>query len=729
MTDIVSDVANPLFQAMTNAGQTQADQPTTPSATPSALTPPAPPPGNSPPAFLSGQTLPTAPTHAPGSFAQKMAQAAQKIGIMPGPGGALKTIAASAVDALSGLQDAATGPVTPGGSGALEGITQTLQNRRSRLNAQAEQQQKQTQQQFENNRQDMLAKASIAHENAATVHEQALTAQLGFENSQKMVSDQKGIYDTFVGQGAPVITKDKTAAEAKTLLAQEKLDPTMQHIFPTGTKEVGKDANGQPEFETTYSVVGDIPEYQFDKTTADYVNKTHPGMDVQEKQRMAGYQAGQLIQQSNTSAAAMSARDQFLKTYGDADAAEAAKKEVTDFGPKWTQALAKAGIDRPDLAARSIMNDPQFMKDHPNFMSDVIANYGGRESWDAAMKNVSEEKIAQIKQAGENADKIGAVMTDDMKGQIASLAPDKLKLIKQYNPDVQATMYSLAFGPGDLDFDKVFPNRRYKGSQDLSAQQAIGVIKQLNPNWSEQQYKQTAKMYTDITTGKMGNSIAQYNNVLQHGAEAQDIIESGLRKDNPRFLNSAINLAENQGWGTQASAIGASLQPVKEEYATLLANGYKPSESEQKAYDQMFNPAATPAQIETALKVVGAVGSIRLENINQQYKRLAGKNIPGILTTDSLQAAKHLNLDQSAQQRLGQLNVGDTLFHNSNWKPSDNAQLEQQNKNEQDNVAQRQATAATVVPPDAKGQLSDGTKVVGYVDASGKQVLFNMGAK
>jgi hypothetical protein len=455
-----TNVANPLVTAMTTSGQPASLAAPTSSAVPSTLVPPeATVPLPTTPS--QGQNLLSGPTPAPGSFGQKMAQAAQKLGILPGPGGALKSIAASAIDALSGvtsgiqrnLGDVATGPVTPGGSGILEGVTQTLANRNQRLTAEADRAAKQKQQSVENMRQDQIAAASIAHENAATVHEQALVSKMGFDTAQQMVANQKGAYDSFVNQGAPVIAKDLSESEAKTMLAQGKLDPSSQHVFPTGVKETGKDANGQPVYDTTYSVVGDIPEYVFDKTTADYVNKTHPGINIKEGQPMAGYQAGQLIQQSNTAAAATMARNQFLDANASHEQAEAIRQEKVDLGPEWNAALARNGVNRPDLAARSLMQDPNYLKKYPNFMNDVIDLYGGRETWDAAMKNVSEQAIAAQKEKNASINKMDFTgdLTKTGQAYLDSLSPQEKSVVQSVgtgHETVNNFGYLLSRNPG-----------------------------------------------------------------------------------------------------------------------------------------------------------------------------------------------------------------------------------------------------------------------------------------
>jgi hypothetical protein len=251
----------------------------------------------------------------------------------------------------------------------------------------------------------------------------------------------------------------------------------------------------------------------------------------------------------------------------------------------------------------------------------------------------------------------------------------------------------------------------------------VSVIRAINPNWSEQQYNSMHNAYKDITQGKDGIQVGQYNNVLQHAAGLQDVMEESARGKNPAFLNTAINALQSKGWGAEAAKINTEVESVKGEYELLMNAGYKPSESEQAIYGKIVNGSATPGQIGAFTKAVGSVGAVRLEQINEQYKRIAGQNLPGILTTETVDAAKHLNLDGQAMRRLGTLNVGGTIFHNPNWKPSTASEIQMAENNKQGQKVGADAAAQVTAPQGATALVHspDGKTVIGHV-VNGKYV-------
>ena len=255
-----------------------------------------------------------------------------------------------------------------------------------------------------------------------------------------------------------------------------------------------------------------------------------------------------------------------------------------------------------------------------------------------------------------------------------------------------------------------FPNRVSGKSGQLDRAHAEGVIRQLNPNWSEQQYKQTQAAYKQVTFGRNGQDVETYNNLLDHMSNAQDVIEDSLRANNPKFLNSAINLAETQGWGTEAAKIQTALEPVKSEFESLMNNGHALHADQSALYNAIINPAETPAQLEAAFKNFGATGAVRLLGLNDQYMKIAGQKLPGILRKETMESAKHLNLDPKTMQELGSLNSGDTLFHNPNWTPG----TPEEQRQSVDTQQQQQQAGAQAAQATAQQLISSGKSPQGY---------------
>jgi hypothetical protein len=171
------------------------------------------------------------------------------------PGAWARHLMAGVQDALAGF--GAEGRVPPGG--ALGGI-----------GAGAREAQARRQQQFQNqlqtrqmSREEAIARATIAHENVQTLYTGQLMSQLSNENQQKLIETGKQAINSLIAAKTPIVQQDLTEADARKLVAEKKLDPTMQHAYPTGQIEDptgAKDPSGNPRMLTTWTVMGDTPD-------------------------------------------------------------------------------------------------------------------------------------------------------------------------------------------------------------------------------------------------------------------------------------------------------------------------------------------------------------------------------------------------------------------------------------------------------------------------------------
>jgi hypothetical protein len=680
--------------------------------------------------------MPSAPAPAPAAvppsrmtFGQKLHQALLKNPLTPGLG-VLGHVAVAAIDALGNMS---TEPVQNGNPLAALGATahNVVASRAAAADAAA----KAKQQQIENDRADTRDKLLNAYTVAQTLATTRTMMRLDDDAQQKYIDREKAAYQSALGDHEPVEGETNlTPDEVKAAIASGKIDPAKMTPYVNGSKQALINGKMQ-EVPTTSWLDNSEKETKVDEATAAHLARW--GQTIP-----AGTMVPQNVLDSAVKKATAAATMQDLLEQTDDKVLSDHSKLVSDEASSALRSdqalvthyvgthLSKFGDD-PYLTLGSLADQKDPKTNQPTLEAQaaqrILAHFDPKEL-DTHRHNVIEERISQqnanIKAAEGPVSAAGGIMTDAMKAQIGALSKDKQAVISKYPAETQGALLAVAFGAGDVDFDKVFPARggtRASGAL-LPAQTALGVLKQLNPNWSQQQYRLTTKAYADVTTGKLGNAIGQYNNVLQHGSEAQDVMENTWRSANPAVLNRPLNWIESHGWGTEAAKVQASLEPVKDEFSLLLSAGYKPSELEQKSYDSIFNPASTPSQIEAALKIVGSVGAIRLQNINQQYKRISGQDIPGILTKDSMEAAKHLNLDPDSLARLGKLNVGDTLFHNPNWKPASPAQVQKQDQDQKSQQAAKNAAIAAAAPAGATmiGMGSD--KKMHYWDANKKDL-------
>jgi hypothetical protein len=267
-------------------------------------------------------------------------------------------------------------------------------------------------------------------------------------------------------------------------------------------------------------------------------------------------------------------------------------------------------------------------------------------------------------------------------------------------------LMAVAFGDGSTDLDKTFPARLTKGAPGLNTQEAISAIKQINPNFNEQQYRATAGAYKTLMA-KDGDAIGQFNNAIQHSQELAGVLGQTAGRNDSRLWNSALNKLQNLGYGTEATKIQSAVAAVKGEYSLLLSGGYKPSEDEQKAISAVLDPASTPGQISAALKTFGNLGATRLDQINEKYHRETGKNVPSLVSKRTLDAARSLGLDDVTMSKLNGFDSKGTIFGDqtiagSNKPNTGNLPVFK------DNPAQRPAGTSQVIPgPDGKMYYAD----------------------
>lgn len=629
-------------------------------------------------------TPPPEPQSRPGSFGWKIAQAIQGF--------------------TKAMGDAGNIGQVPEGGGALYGIAKTLQARSQRMTEEQHHKEALEQQARENAREDWRMLANVAHSNVQMRHEQLLTSQLGEEQRDKSIASGQQMADQWTSlpkSQSQVIAENLTSSEIANMIKSKgadgkaRLDPARVTAFPTGKKFLGENKDGTPQYATTYTIMSIPAEYELKETDQPWlkiVNSIPGGPQYKAGDRMPGYVANSLFKQAQTIQAQTVARDQAL-----ADQKAAEEYTTWDTTGTWAKYLGAAD-GRIRKAADHFMADwsksPEMQSQFVNPMKDIQMSYSldkkedpngtkgyaqalskqdeedrrEREDAETRRHHIESERIMALNKNKDAFDEAGIPLTGEMAARISALPPDKKAMMDkiQDNP-LKATLMSIAFSPGEVDFDKVFPNRKYRGTTDISAEAAIGIIRQLNPRWNERQYKVMTQAYDDITKGPTSFNIQQYNNILEHTAAAKRIIDNTWRNAAPKMMLRPLNWLQDQ-YGNQVSEIRAALAPVRNEFSQLMAGKYAPNKEEADAYQTILNENSRPDALDHAFKIVAATGAIRLENINQTFKRTTGQDIPGLLTKDSLDEARSLGLDDRTNERIKQFHVGDTLFGNPAWE-------------------------------------------------------------
>jgi hypothetical protein len=609
------------------------------------------------------------PASAPGSFGSKLARALDKTPLTlqpdgkPEPGSWARSIIGGAQTALAGLGDASTKP----GGGALSGIVETIQNHNARIQNQKELQDKKTQQEFENkqsqNRNDVLN----AYTQAQTVALQRSASRLDEEAMDKHVAAGKAATDAFrahhavIGEG---VTEDQMLPEFK---PGGKYDPSKVIGYQTGMTQVER--NGKLVSEPTYTIFqrqgGPVT------VTADAAKllSQYSGSPVPEGTQLDGDTFDHMM----TSASAAQATANLLKKQNrEEDLAQLSetqtKQHAADLSAvnPWLGAHRDDPITALDHLAQQKGKDGQATS-QALAAGRILQTYKESDI-EAHRHNVQQESIEREKarkEASQDQANEG-IMTQDMQDKIHALRPDQQALLGQYGKNTQSFLYSMAMEPGDFSIKDLTPNRLTHLAPGLSSEQVLGILKQINPGWSQQNFEALKAEYKAILPGgKKGDAIEQYNNVLRHAANLQDVMRDSGRGGDPAFLNTALNKLNQHTYGSTLNKIAVAQSVLKDEFKLLSAGGYAPSQTMQDAYEKAMSLSSTPGQVNDALKQIAATGAIRLDNMNERYKSLSGRNIPNIITPQALAAARHLGLEQDdpeSWRTLNSLNSGGTLF-------------------------------------------------------------------
>lgn len=173
-------------------------------------------------------------------------------------------------------------------------------------------------------RQENEDRRVLATSNAQMIHEQALTHKMGEEAIDNSIKTSTAAMNNAITPvpGAPpeaagqLNFSDKTSDELKALLASHQFNPSEQTAFATGRRMVGQDANGQPMYRTTYSVITPAKNLDITPENAAYMNKwlgTKWSTDKEALQRMSGAQYLGMMQKAQTAQATQLAVEQNLK--------------------------------------------------------------------------------------------------------------------------------------------------------------------------------------------------------------------------------------------------------------------------------------------------------------------------------------------------------------------------------------------------------------------------------
>lgn len=189
-----------------------------------------------------------------------------------------------------------------------------------------------------------------------------------------------------------------------------------------------------------------------------------------------------------------------------------------------------------------------------------------------------------------------------------------------------------------------------RGDQRL---RIFAKAKALNPSFNTEQAKLKANTLEQYTTGKVADQIGSFNAFLGHAADASDVTNQ-FRTSSVPLVNTPVNKIRKSFGDATYSQFATALEPVRKEFQTFLEGGHALTESDKRAGDVILSDSSSPAQIQAALKQMGNTAFIRLNTLNDRYKRVIGEDYPDLLDDDSITAAGKLGMgDKAARYRSG----------------------------------------------------------------------------
>jgi hypothetical protein len=601
------------------------------------------------------------------------------------PGGWAKALVGGAIDAL-GDAAAASAPA-PHGGGALTGVMRTLQARGQRIAGQQEAMSREKTQE--------LLRAETMQRIAANTRN---TYRQDQETRTATYTDNAKYMDTFRKRYQTQEDRDNVTNDEVNEMLKKNPDFWKTHTGrATGEEPVmegGKQkvVNGEPVFSPLFSI---------SKGNAQDPERTHPISEAESKyiednagdevpantpmtqhvydnvmvRADAAHDAKRKIEKANDEEMSEEqarqlrtvlqdpqiqhyvSMDPALGALGGLNKAAQNTQAHIDFIDQKIAAVQKAapGQDNPVLQQlqqerqRQVEGGQKIQKAMSGFNDAAHKDYETRldeqrKETETERHNRADEAVKQAELNAAGGGGKNVPLTPEIKQQIDSLPAPQKAILNQYDSNTQSSLMAIAFGNGEQELEKNFPSRLTKGAPGLNTQQALGVIHQLNPNWSEQSYGIKQGMYKSATTGKLSQQSDSLNNFIGHAAEAQTVTNKLFNAADPRIFKGTVNALSKLGYGTDAVSLQEAISVVNGEFDNMVKAGYAPTQDEVAAQSSLINANSTVGQINAALKVMANMATTRASTMNQHYKTATGNNFPNLINEDNQDNARALGI-------------------------------------------------------------------------------------
>jgi hypothetical protein len=565
----------------------------------------------------------------------------------------------------------------------------------------------------ERQREDMKDRQMYATSNSQMLHEQQLVHIQGENQIAAAAASGKEGLAAILSAEVPgtLLAEGKNSDELKAMIQNGELDPSKQTVFLTGRVLTGKDANGQPLFRSTYSVVEPHGNVELSEKQATYLNshldKNLIGKtDEKPGQVLPAVQFNSLWQSAQGAEAAKAARNLALAKNNievrkaqigtDADSIASNPLVVNALGghmgsPDDPYALVKAYttiVNNPKL-----LNDPRMPKNFPTVFA-TFAGGGDPKNFTTMQENYAKAQAKNTNTTLEMLNKfesdpkvienatpsysaaMNSILSDPKQTpEIKTRAASALAIIKdteahelQFKASEAGAKKKAEDTAGLGDVDELIESAK---NYDLDPEKMFGVrggqraafmnkfLKETGIPWNEGDYKARYQTNLDFKPeGKGGLQVGSLNTFAGHVGTAIQRIPALNNSASPLY-NSAMNKIKVQVGDEQYGRMQTALEAVKDEYLNFLKNAHVTSTDEQARAESILNPSLSPKQIHGVLAQMADTIAIRGGQLQRNYTATMKKPYPDMLDPDSDTILKSLgaNTDKmkgipsSAQQQ------------------------------------------------------------------------------
>jgi hypothetical protein len=216
------------------------------------------------------------------------------------------------------------------------------------------------------------------------------------------------------------------------------------------------------------------------------------------------------------------------------------------------------------------------------------------------------------------------------------------KAVGDLPPALQQTVRGLANYSVD---PATFPQRTYAKGGQMDRETAVGLAKQIDPDYDETQYKSRSKTRSDFASGKARQTINSLNQAVNH-LDRMSRSAKALNNTSTRPVNAMANWWIDQRGDSRITTFQDDANAVQNEMATVF-KGTGATDQEIKAWRDKISSSQSPKQLSDGVHELLQLMNGRLRAINDQWNSSMGTTRDfHILSPDSVRILHALGGDE-----------------------------------------------------------------------------------